>query len=965
MTAGGSAGRARPRSTPFAGRQKELDALAGALGSASAGEGGVVLIHGEAGIGKTRLAREFARLAEQQGAVVLWGNCYEDEGAPPYRPWAEIVAAYLDRAGLETARLHMGDGAADLAEIAPAVRLAMPDLPTPPRIEPFSGRPEELGQMRYRLADSMERFLGAASTARPLLLVFDSLQYCDRASLWMLELVAQDAAAHRMLIIATYTEREAQQRSLETLGELDKLPWSHRVRVGALGRDEVDSLVRQTLGSAAEPGLLEEIWRKTEGVPLFVSEALKCLAGRTLEGAAWETEVAGMVRAAVSRRLNKMPDEHRDLLAAAAVLGRELTPHELASVVQRDPAFVEHALDDSVSLGIVDEVGPARYRFTHDLVQEAVAGLLSAGARADLHMRIGRTLERLRKDGEAVDASRIAHHHRLAGDTGRAGLVRWAAQAGEDALAARAPENAVSAFDTALARLPADSSEGAQLLLRKAYALVLLGRDDEASVCVERAFACSVAVADIAGIVDAAEFPFLSLPLLRRQALALVAPDSRGWARIASRLIINMNEISSDAECARLYRKSIAIARREGDRALELVALRSGAWIDHYRIRPWWHPRAMERGIELSRELGDLWIEAWLRTMAAWEALYVGNATRAREHAARLAEAAKELCNPAFHSRAASAAVVIHAAAGEWKACSEILEPRLARGETNPILLSQAALFHTQVGEIERAKELLETLALLDERRAIRAVGPAFNSLYQSRAACAAWAAFARVAGGDRELSMAEQLAHAILQSDQRPEFRAYARLALALAALQEHDMRELETQLANELLIGPCYLSVWAMMVVDRVRALCAAALGRDEEARTYFQSAYDFCRNAGYRPELAWTCYDWGCFDKDRSPALLDEAAGIAADLGMKPLAQRIQQRQAHEALPRADRLTQREIEVVRFAAAGKANKEIADALCISYHTVVNHLKSIYRKTGVHSRAALATWAARRLTR
>jgi DNA-binding CsgD family transcriptional regulator len=146
----------------------------------------------------------------------------------------------------------------------------------------------------------------------------------------------------------------------------------------------------------------------------------------------------------------------------------------------------------------------------------------------------------------------------------------------------------------------------------------------------------------------------------------------------------------------------------------------------------------------------------------------------------------------------------------------------------------------------------------------------------------------------------------------------------------------------------------------MDRVRALCAAALGREEEARAYFQSAYEFCRKAGYRPELAWTCYDWACFEKECAPRLLEEAASIASELGMKPLAARIQRQRPHQAPPRADGLTQREIEVVRLAAAGKANKEIADALRISYHTVVNHLKSIYRKAGVHSRAALATYAA-----
>jgi len=160
-------------------------------------------------------------------------------------------------------------------------------------------------------------------------------------------------------------------------------------------------------------------------------------------------------------------------------------------------------------------------------------------------------------------------------------------------------------------------------------------------------------------------------------------------------------------------------------------------------------------------------------------------------------------------------------------------------------------------------------------------------------------------------------------------------------------------------------------MMVIDRVRALCAAALGRDDQARSDFESAYEFCRKAGYRPELAWTCYDYASFllerktDEARARVLLEEANRTAAALEMRPLVQRVQQLRSRAGAvggyePPPDSLTQRENEAVCLAARGKANKEIAAELCISYHTVVNHLKSIYRKTGVHSRAALATYAA-----
>jgi predicted ATPase len=160
---------------PFVGREAELAALAVDLAAAAGGRGGVVLLAGEPGIGKTRLAEELAAQATTQGALVLWGRCWEGEGAPAFWPWVQIVRAYVEAADPAVLRQDMGAGAADIAQVVPAVHDRLSDVPTPPPVEPDAAR--------FRLFDSLAEFLRAAATRRPLLLVLDDLHWADAPSL--------------------------------------------------------------------------------------------------------------------------------------------------------------------------------------------------------------------------------------------------------------------------------------------------------------------------------------------------------------------------------------------------------------------------------------------------------------------------------------------------------------------------------------------------------------------------------------------------------------------------------------------------------------------------------------------------------------------------------------------------------------------------------------------------------------
>ena len=184
----------------FIGRRREIDELVSALRDAFSGRGRLVMLVGEPGIGKTRTAQEIASLAELEGAEVLWGDCYEGEGAPPYWPWLQTLRAYIRRSDADNLRAVMGVGAADIAEMVPELRDKLPDLKPPPALEPEAAR--------FRLFDSIATFLKDASQKQPIILVLDDLHWADRSSLLLLEFVAHEIADSRLLLIGTYRDVE-------------------------------------------------------------------------------------------------------------------------------------------------------------------------------------------------------------------------------------------------------------------------------------------------------------------------------------------------------------------------------------------------------------------------------------------------------------------------------------------------------------------------------------------------------------------------------------------------------------------------------------------------------------------------------------------------------------------------------------------------------------------------------------
>src|SRR6516165_3092627 len=225
------------------GRQQEIDDLCAAADVAISGRGQLVLISGEPGIGKTRLVEELTTYAHLCDALVLWGRCYEGEGAPAYWPWIQVIRAYSVDHDPDALVETMGPGAADIAQIVSEVRRRLPGLaPAPASVA------EE--QAQFRLFDAVTTFLLNASRREPLVVVLDDLHFGDRGSLALLEFLAPQLGRARLLVVGTYrdTELHARQPLVQTLGELARVQPPRRVALRGLTRAEVARYVKMTAG---------------------------------------------------------------------------------------------------------------------------------------------------------------------------------------------------------------------------------------------------------------------------------------------------------------------------------------------------------------------------------------------------------------------------------------------------------------------------------------------------------------------------------------------------------------------------------------------------------------------------------------------------------------------------------------------------------------------------------------------
>ena len=275
-----------------------------------------------------------ARHAETQGARLLWGWCYEGEGAPPYWPWVGPIRSYVQRTEPGLLRDQLGQGIAYIAGLVPEVGEKLGDVPPPPEVEPE--------QARFRLFDAVTSFLKRAADDEPILLVMDDLHWADAPSLLLLQSLARQINASRLMVVLTVREAEAESSPIvrETLAQLSRMPAFRRHILSGLDVGDVHRFFQAEAGRDPDADLVQSLHAHTEGNPFFLAEVIRLLAspGRTgIDGAAVLRGDLGLpqgVRDVISQRLRRHSDICNQALTTASVVGREFDFRMLGFVLE-------------------------------------------------------------------------------------------------------------------------------------------------------------------------------------------------------------------------------------------------------------------------------------------------------------------------------------------------------------------------------------------------------------------------------------------------------------------------------------------------------------------------------------------------------------------------------------------------------------------------------------------------------
>ena len=258
--------------TVFVGRGAELRELLDQLDDTASGLGRLVLLGGEPGIGKSRLADELASRARERGHQVLWGRGWEDAGAPPYWPWVQALRGYLRSTDADDVRRHLGSGARDVAQMLPEVRDLLPDLRPPPDAGSESAR--------FQLFDSTATFLRNAAHVHPVLVILDDLHAADTPSILLLRFLASQLGDMPVFVVGTYRDLELtpEHPLTSAIAEMAREPVTRIVALRGLDADAVGDFIEATANVAPHDHLVAAVWRETNGNPLFVGEAVRLLS---------------------------------------------------------------------------------------------------------------------------------------------------------------------------------------------------------------------------------------------------------------------------------------------------------------------------------------------------------------------------------------------------------------------------------------------------------------------------------------------------------------------------------------------------------------------------------------------------------------------------------------------------------------------------------------------------------------
>lgn len=493
--------------SPLIGREAQVRQLQAALDAARQGRGQLVLVHGEVGVGKTRLVQEVIEAAED--VYLLVGHAYEADGTPPYQPLIESIRGAQSL--LESLDPPIpGLWLREVSRLVPELEAQVTEPAGP-------SMPLYAEEARSRLFEGIARLIGRLAEERPVILALDDLHWADEASLELLGYLTRALAHHRVLIVATYRAEEASPTLRRLIRDLRRAGLVTQIAVNRLTVDEVTAMIRNMAGmEEGAERFSQRIYERTAGNPFFVIEVIKSLFEQGLlrqEPGGWATTWEDFVsdyrtlplplsvREVVEARLERLDEKTRMVLETAAVIRQPFafSTVQMASGLSEIEAL--DAFDAMLRAGLIHEVtvdvDGSIYDFTHPLIREVAYHNLSGARRQHLHCRVGQALETLYLPSPNGVIDRLAYHFGMGGARDKA--LKYAIAAGHRARSVYAAEAAIEHYQRALSLKP-DPAQTAEIMAGLGDVYTLQGRHGEAIASYERALELVSTPQDVADL---------------------------------------------------------------------------------------------------------------------------------------------------------------------------------------------------------------------------------------------------------------------------------------------------------------------------------------------------------------------------------------------------------------------------------------------------------------------------------
>lgn len=603
----------------FVGRTTEIEQLLKSLELASEGAGQLVLISGESGIGKTRLAEELVRKPDAQPFLTLWGRCWEGAGAPAFWPWIQVLRECLDHlqfglaSDLRAAAEYFGGPASDISGSGAGALTStgLPRVfsaPTAEGDEPF----------RFRLFDSITGCLKRASLDRPLLIVLDDLHAADIDSLIFLNFLARSLRSCRILVLCTYREIEARvsPRHAELLSRVARE--GQRILLRGLSESDVSDFLEHAARCVPTRDLITTIFQATDGNPFFLDEVVRLMnAERWHElrsSNTLELVVREGIRAVIRRRIAPLSALARLVINVGAVMGTEFDAAVIGEAANLQPVEVFEGLEEQILLGLIVPESHAAdgFAFSHSMIPETIRDDLPRSYRIELHRRIAEAIELLHGSSPEHFAD-LAHHYSQAVPAIPPGKALEYARRGADyALGHLAYEESARLYKLALkiADSPADRLQTCEMLLALGEAQTRSGHPEDARQSYRRAAEISRSLGrpdmlaraalgvsmqgPIVGTVDSE-----NVALLEEAVVANGPEDSAARALLISRLADNLHWSDRQPAAISLSEEAVEIARRVRDPSTLACAL----WTRHAAV---WNPDNVDERLAAADEILSL-----------------------------------------------------------------------------------------------------------------------------------------------------------------------------------------------------------------------------------------------------------------------------------------------------------------------------------------------------------------------